>query len=144
MIKNDSWAGDIRVDNENYVLNEETDVLTTDNIGYTVAQTKNSMQNGSYVRVFDGDTEVSDSSLIKTGMIVKVMNGDTLIKQYTIAVKGDLDGNGTANTADIRTMLVKMVNSIDMSVAEEAAADVDGNGSATTVDARSMLMTTLL
>ncbi|MBR5134430.1 MAG: InlB B-repeat-containing protein, partial [Clostridia bacterium] len=126
--KSDSWAGGIRVDNDAYVLNEDTDVLLTNNAGLTVAQTKAQMANGSYVRFFDGDNEVSDATVVKTGMIVKVMNGDVLIAQYTLAITGDLDGNGTINTADVRAMLIKRVNSGDRTVSQEAAADADGDG----------------
>ncbi|MBR5134431.1 MAG: InlB B-repeat-containing protein [Clostridia bacterium] len=138
--KSGSWTGDVRVENEDYVLNTDTDVLLTTSTGRTVAQTKNNMQNGEFVRLFDGDVEVSGTSLAKTGMIVKVMSGNTLLAQYTLAIQGDVDSNGAVNTSDIRRMLVGMVNSQNMTVSEEVAADVDGDGKVSTLDSRSLLM----
>ncbi len=139
VVKSGSWAGNITIDNETYVLNTDTEVIFSPNTGFTVGATKGGMENASYISVFDGDTAVSDSALAKTGLTVKVMNGDTLLAEYTLAVRGDVDTNGTANTSDIRMALKALAGTSELSFAQEAAADYDGDGEMSTKDSRALL-----
>ena len=141
VVKTGKWAGNITIHNGTYTLNEETEVIFSPNLGFTVGDTKNGMENNSYIRFFDGDTEVSDASTVKTGLIIKVMNGDTLIAEYTLAVKGDIDGNGGTSTADIRTALKELSKESAFTTAQEAAGDLDGDGTISTADCREILGT---
>ncbi len=139
VVKTGSWAGHITIHNDTYTLNEETDVIFSPNLGFTVGDTKSGMENNGYIRFFDSNTEVSDASAAKTGLTVKVMNGDTLLAEYVLAVRGDIDGNGQSSTADIRTALKELSKESAFTTAQEAAGDVDGDGSLTTADCRELL-----
>lgn len=139
VVKSGSWAGNISIDNDTYVLNTDTEVIFSPNVGFSALDTKNGMENASYIRFFNGENAVNDGDRVFTGMTVKVMNGDTLLDEYTLAVRGDVDGNGLANTADIRTCLKSLAGTSDFSYAQEAAADYDGNGEMSTKDTREFL-----
>ena len=139
VVKTGSWAGHITIHNDTYTLNEETEVIFSPNLGFTVGDTKSGMENNTYIRFFDGTNEVSDASAAKTGLTIKVMNGDTLLAEYTFAVRGDIDGNGYSSTADIRTALKELSKDAAFTTAQEAAGDLDGDGSLTTADCRELL-----
>ncbi len=141
VVKSGNWAGNITIHNGTYTLNEETEVIFSPNLGFTVGDTKSGMENNSYIRFFDGDNEVSDASAAKTGLTVKVMNGDTLLAEYTLAVKGDIDGNGQSSTADVRTALKEFSKESAFTTAQETAGDLDGDGKLSTADCRELLGT---
>ncbi len=139
VVKTGNWAGNITIHNDTYTLNEETEVIFSPNPDFTVGSTKSGMENNSYIRFFDGDNEVSDASAAKTGLTVKVMNGDTLIAEYTLAVRGDIDGNGQSSTADVRAALKEFSKESAFTAAQEAAGDIDGDGNLSTADCREIL-----
>ncbi len=144
VVKSDSWAGNISVENDDYVLNTDTDVLVTTKAGLTAAETKDSMNNGQYVRFFRDNVEITDTSLVGTGVTVRIMNGDTLLAEYLMALCGDMNGSGTCNTADVRRLLVILAESGEMSVATEIAADMDSDGVISALDVRLMLLALLV
>ncbi|MBE6763384.1 MAG: hypothetical protein E7553_03380 [Ruminococcaceae bacterium] len=139
VVKTGSWAGNITIHNDTYTLNEETEVIFSPNANFTVGATKSGMENNSYIRFFDGDTEVTDTAKAKSGLTVKVMNGDTLLAEYTLAVRGDINRDGSSDTADIRSALKEFSNEGAFTVAQEAAGDVDGDGTLSTADCRELL-----
>ncbi len=141
VVKTGSWAGNITIDNDTYTLNPDTEVILSPFTGLTADATKNGMENTDYIRFFDGDQEVAGNAIAKTGLTVKVMNGDTLLSEYTLAVRGDVDGNGQSSTSDIRMILKALAGTQTLSWAQETAADFDGNGEMTTVDSRTLLST---
>ncbi len=141
--KADAWAGNVSVEDASYILNTDTEVLLTTNNHLTVAQTRNTMKNGQYVRFFKDGVEAAEDELVSTGMTVRVMNGETLLSEYTFAVAGDINASGTCNTADVREFLLRIAENGDISIAEEAAVDMDGDGIISTLDARAMLLTLL-
>ncbi len=137
--KQESWSGNIRIDNDTYVLDSDTEVIFSPNAGFTVGQTKNGMENASHVSMFDGDTAVNDAATVKTGMTVKVMNGDTLLAEYTLAVRGDVNCDGDADTSDIRALLKDLASESTFSFAQERAADFNADSEVDTKDSREML-----
>ena len=114
-------------------------MILSPNVGLTAAQTKNGMENTSYIRFYDGASEVSDTALAKTGYTVKVVNGSTLLAEYTLAVHGDVDCDGKTTTSDIRNSLKALAGTTQLSVAQEAAADYDNDGSLSSKDTRAQL-----
>ena len=137
--KSDSWMGNIQIDNDTYRLDETTDVIVAPQ-AVSVGDAKNGMNNGQYVRFFDGETELTDAASIKTGLIVRVMNGDKLLSEYALAVRGDVDGNGVPNTGDVRKLLVGVIDGKDFAVSQIVAGDINGDGAVATDDARDLLL----
>ncbi len=137
--KSGSWSGSVDITNDTYVLDKTTDVLLGANANLTAAQVKSGVNNGSYVRLFDGDTEITDTTKAKTGLTVKVMNGDTLLSEYVLAIRGDVDCNGILSTSDVRRMMLDILQKNTMAVAVEAAADMNADSAVSTADAQQLL-----
>ncbi|MBQ3094295.1 MAG: InlB B-repeat-containing protein [Clostridia bacterium] len=141
MVKSESWVGHIDITNDRYTLDDTTDVLFTNVVNATVSATKSNLNNNEYVTLFDGDNQAADTATAKTGLTVKVMNGSTLLKQYTLAVRGDVDCDGAANSTDVRAILAEKTQNVSaFSVAQEAAGDLDGDTQLTTSDARMLIL----
>ncbi len=138
--KSDSWAGSIRIDNDRYVLDEESDVILTPNASLSVGTMKGEMENSSYIHLYENGTEITDSSKAKTGQVIRVMNGDTLIAEYTLAVRGDVDENGEASTTDVRKMVSSVTEENAFSAAAIVAGDLNKDGVVSTIDARDLLL----
>ncbi len=143
VVKDDSWQGYIDITNDNYTLNTETDVLLGAIADLTAADVKAGVNNGEYVRLFDGDTEIADTAAVKTGMTVKVMNGDTLIAEYIFAMAGDVNNDGYQSTIDVRNIMLTTLRDSQMDIAAEAAADMNGDGIISTTDAKLLMIAML-
>ncbi|MBQ3068786.1 MAG: InlB B-repeat-containing protein [Clostridia bacterium] len=138
--KSDSWAGSIRIDNDRYVLDEESDVILTPNASLNVGTMKGEMENSSYIHLYENGTEITDSAKAKTGQVIRVMNGGTLIAEYTLAVRGDVDENGEASTTDVRKMVSSVTEENAFSAAALVAGDLNKDGVVSTIDARDLLL----
>ncbi|MBQ9415183.1 MAG: InlB B-repeat-containing protein [Clostridia bacterium] len=121
-----------------YTINDYVSRVT---VGTTVGQFKaNFDQADSFIAVYTASgAAAKDSDTMKTGMTVRlVVNGST-IKQYQVAVTGDIRGTGVINTASARDLLQDVASAGALSAVNRLAADYDGNGSINTADARKML-----
>lgn len=97
-------------------------------------------QNPEFLRVMDGKNPVTDSdTVLKTGMTVEIVDGDRVIATYTIAVTGDVDGDGSMNTVDARMALQGVVDEAKLKATERLAADLDGDGAINSTDVQQML-----
>lgn len=144
VVKSDSWKGFIDITNENYTLKTDTDVLLGSLAELNASGLKNSVNNGQYVRLFDGATEVADTATAKTGMTVKVMNGNTLIAEYTLAIAGDVNHDGAQSTIDVRNIMLATLRDTQLEIADEAAADMNGDGIVSTTDAKKLMLAMLM
>ncbi len=73
---------------------------------------------------------VSGDSILKTGQVINISDG-TNTYTYTVAIKGDVDGDGALGATDyvkIKNYIMEKSGSA-LSIAQSLAADVDGNGS---------------
>ncbi len=141
--KSGTWNGSIDITNDNYTLNEESEVILGKQTGITANDAKNGMNNAEHITIYDGNT-VATNSTAKTGMTIRVENNGTFVSEYTLAIFGDVDCNGGVSTSDVREMLIHIVNDATMlGAAQQVAADYDANGEVSTEDARSILMEVL-
>ncbi|MBQ9413868.1 MAG: InlB B-repeat-containing protein [Clostridia bacterium] len=138
VVKSDSWGGTISIENDNYKV-DNSGVLTGPALGKTVSELKSAVNNGQYVKVYDGNKEMASGDLVKTGCVVKVVSGGSVIATYTLAVPGDVNGSGTLTSADARDVVLSSTFAKTLSAAAKKAADYDGNGSVNTADARRMV-----
>lgn len=94
-------------------------------LGTTIADIKNKLS-GNTVTV----KNAKDTDIIKTGQEITITN-DSKSFTYTLAVSGDVDGDGKTGATDyvkIKNYIMEKANS-SLSIAQSYAADVDGNGS---------------
>ena len=85
--------------------------------------------------------KIHENIYLGTGMVLCLQEKDGTEKQLLLAVKGDMDGNGLANTADARQVL-RMAVGLDgegINDLDIAAGDLSGDGMLTSTDARLLL-----
>jgi hypothetical protein len=71
----------------------------------TVSEFVNNLNSNGRIEIYDKTgNEVSDTDIVKTGMTLKVKLAGKE-KEYTIIVKGDVDGDGRVRTKDLNTLI---------------------------------------
>lgn len=105
--------------------------------GTTVADVLNSLNEKSNIRVFDKNgKEITDKkTLAATGVIFKAMDGISAVDTVTAVLKGDLNGDGKKNSADMTLMLDVLLGKETLEGAYAKAADYSGDGQITLTDA---------
>ena len=113
------------------VLIDENQFLATDvSPKSTVSEIIASVGNNAVIENKYNETfDLQSNAFVGTGCTVEI-NG----KKYTIAVKGDVNGDGIISTADFQTVLRSLQHLKKLSGAFFVAADVDGNGTLNTAD----------
>lgn len=93
-----------------------------------------------YISVYTANGAIIDSSTydtkyMATGYILKLRDTTgELIDQVTVAVTGDLDGNGIVNTQDKRLLQRHIRGTYTLTNVNYVAADIDFNGAVDTID----------
>ena len=87
-----------------------------------------------YVSVYNGETLVSGTSLIGTGMLAHLMDGDRIVKTYTILVTGDTNGDGKINITDMIAVKACVLKKSQLTGANAKACDVNGDGKVNITD----------
>lgn len=120
----------IKVDNEKFVV-------FVAQSGIAVSDFTAKLDNALNVFVMNASgTLIEDDALLYTGATVKVTNNGQL---YTVAVLGDVSGDGVLTADDARSALRISVGLDAVTDAQISAGDLDSNGTLTANDARSLL-----
>ncbi len=103
---------------------KQSGILTNISLGTTLKSIKDALPE------FEITIEnVSDNDYVKTGDTLVIKDGENIVN-LTIAIKGDVDGNGETGATDyvkIKNFIMEKQGS-ELSVAQSVAADVDANG----------------
>ena len=98
-------------------------------VGTTIGEFKDNLENpNEYIKIYDGDTEVSDDDIVKTGLIIKLEINGTVYDEAIMIVRGDIDGDGYVDITDKSLLAdhILMINEITGN--NYFAADIDGDG----------------
>lgn len=96
----DHYTGDIIVD---WDLKNEDGYLSGFEVGKTYKDLKDKIELmgiDSYIKIYEDDQEVSDDTLIASGQNLKIYDKDGNESNYTVIIKGDLNGDGIIGTSD--------------------------------------------
>ncbi len=91
----------------------------------------------SGLTVFNNGIAINASDLVCSGMTVSYTDSD--LYSYTIAVTGDINGDGKASSTDARLITVNAVHENTFNDWQNLAADFDGNGEVNMTDVRKLL-----
>lgn len=87
-----------------YVVADKGNTKVVSNIeqGTLISEFKDNMDNpDEYIRVYDSnDNEVSDNSIVKTGLTIKLIVGNNTYDEATMIVEGDINEDGFVNIID--------------------------------------------
>lgn len=100
---------------------------------------------GSYkIKVFDkNDKELSNDDLIFTGSITKIYKDDIVVEEYANIVKGDIDGDGEATTADAYDIVLYSIGKKELKGIYFKAGLIDSDEEVTTADAYDIVLYSL-
>ena len=96
-------------------------------VGTTVKSLLSGLNEGSFCKVYSGNTEVTGSATVGTGMLVKIMDGNTVKASYTIIVTGDTNGDGKISVTDMLAVKAHVLKKNTLSGASAQAADTSGD-----------------
>ncbi len=102
--------------------------------GTTVNTLLSGLSAGQYCKVYKGNSQVSETSKVCTGMIVKIMDGNTVKASYTVIVTGDTNGDGDITITDMLAIKAHILKKSTLSGAYATAADTSGDNAVTITD----------
>ena len=125
-------SGDLSASKITYALaaSISNGVLTNIGLGTKYSEIKNNLKN--YSVSING---IGDNDILKTGQVITISDGNNSLT-YTIAIKGDVDGDGVVGATDyvkIKNYIMEKAGS-ELDIARSIAADADGNGSVGATD----------
>ncbi len=107
--------------------------------GEDIATMLSNVKSDYTVTVYENGVAVEGATTAKTGQVVKVTDGTTEIASYEVAVTGDVDGDGLANSKDARVIVMFTISGEGLNDLQKQAADFDDSTVVTTTDVRKIL-----
>ncbi len=97
-------------------------------VGTTLDALLENITEHEFVRVMNGEIEVSMDEDITTGMILQLIDGETIKQALTIVIRGDVNGDGLINITDMLSVKSHILGKSTLTGAEVLAADISGDG----------------
>lgn len=115
-----------------YAIGDAT--ISKISMGTTVSILMGKLNEGRYVKVFNGNQEAGSSALVGTGMVAKIMDGNAVKASYTIVVTGDTNGDGKITVTDMLAVKAHVLKKSTLSGAAAQAADTSGDSAISITD----------
>jgi hypothetical protein len=115
-------------------VNQNNAVVSKITLGTTVDSLLKAMDQKENVAVYSGNTVVSGTTALATGMQIKILDGSTVKCQYTIVVTGDTNGDAKINVADMMSVKSHILKKSTLTGAYNMAADINGDGKINVAD----------
>lgn len=102
----------------------------------TVKDFVSEFNEGYFCKVYKDGIEVSEDSVIESGMTVSIVYNDDIIVSYKVAVTADINGDGAVNAVDSNLLkrIIAGTLTYDDMTATMFAADVNDDGTVNAVD----------
>ncbi len=98
--------------NSTYEIDQEEKYIKNINPNTTIQTAINNIETNGEIKVYKETTEITNKETkIGTGMTIKVSKG-TEERIYTVIVKGDCNGSGTTNVADLTKLMMSRAESL--------------------------------
>jgi surface protein len=123
------------------VVDKEKEDQTTDRIiigaepETLISNFKSNLDNPSeYIKIYDGDNELSDDDIIKTGLTIRLEVNGTIYDEAIIIIRGDINQDGLVNLMDKSVLSEQLLRLSDIEGYGVYAADIDNNDSINLMD----------
>ncbi len=123
-----------QITSSTYTVDQTNRYISKVKVGTTVSTLLNGLNEKAYCKVYNGNTQVTGSTVVGTGMTVKLMDGNTVVKTYTIVVTGDANGDGKITASDYVNVKFHVLGKSTLTGAKAKAADINGDGKVTATD----------
>lgn len=124
----------IEITSETFYINKTKSFISGIRSDTTVKTILDSLSNSSFIRIYKGETQVSDATVIGTGMTARLMSGNTILQQLNVVVTGDMTGDGKITGTDFIKMKAHLLGKTTLNGAYAAAADINASGGITGTD----------
>lgn len=91
-------------------------------------------EDSQYISIKNSQGGVVSSGNVCTGYTVNLVVGGSVVQSYTVAVTGDVNGDGSVTASDILNVSTTIVNKTSLSGAYLTAGDIDGSGAIASTD----------
>ena len=119
-----------------YILNREKNILNVSPNTTLESFKKNITSNVTYKVVTTQAKEILSTDIVGTGMKVVLNNNEKT--EYTIIVKGDINGDGLVTLTDLAKLKKSLVNLVELTNIELKGADFDLDGTVSLTDLSKM------
>ena len=103
--------------------------------GTTIQEFKENMLNPvDYIKIYDGDTELSEDDIVKTGLTIKLEINGIVHDEAIIIIRGDINEDGLVNVIDKSILSEHILRLNNIEGYRTYAADVDNNDSINITD----------
>lgn len=123
------------------VVDKEKEDQTTDRIiigaepETLISDFKSNLDNPSeYIKIYDGDNELSDDDIVKTGLTIRLEVNGTIYDEAIIIIRGDINEDGLVNVIDKSIISEHVLRLNNIEGYKTYAADVDNNDSINITD----------
>ncbi len=100
----------------------------------TAKELKESVNETDYVRVVKDGKVVEDKAVLATGMKLQLVVGDKVIKEVTVVVVGDTNGDGNISVTDMIAVKAHILKKSTLKDAHAKAGDTNGDGNISITD----------
>jgi len=116
------------------VYNVSNGFISGISIKTTVDEVKAAINEKDYIRVVKDGKVVSGNTALATGMKVQLMNGNEVLKEITVVVTGDTNGDGNISVTDMISVKAHILKKSTLTDAYSEAGDTNGDGSISITD----------
>ncbi len=118
----------------------DADIVSKIEAGTTVSDFLAVINEAAYVTVYDASGKaLAANAIVGTGAVAKIQNGNAVVREYTLAVRGDVNGDGAATSTDARMIVLTTVSDNHFTQAQNLAANYNGDDRINTADVRAIL-----
>jgi len=94
----------------------------------SVGEVLGNIKTNGIIETYKGTEKITNiDQIIATGMTIRIKLNDEKI-EYTVVVKGDLNGDGNVKLSDLSKLKLSMVGTTDLQGPYKEAADLNGDG----------------
>ena len=116
------------------VYTVEDGVIRKIALGTTVETLIEGINESGYIVVYSGNTAVSGTATVTTGMTVSLEYEGEKIQTLTVAVTGDVNGDGMVSITDALMIKAHVLGKQTLSEVSQIAADTSGDGNISLTD----------
>ena len=88
----------------------------------------------NYIKIYDGDTELSEDDIVKTGLTIKLEINGIVHDEAIIIIRGDINEDGLVNVIDKSILSEHVLRLNNIEGYRTYAADIDSNDSINITD----------